>query len=120
MSRDTVACVVGIPTRPRRSTSSSWVAIWCLAIRERIASCRLRFDMRQRLSDACGGRTTEDVPRYQRSLQCQMVNDVCAKQGGEPLQLREAERFQAPMGGDRLGDHPAHEVMRVAKGHPLP
>src|SRR5438552_3870977 len=109
MSRDTVACVVGIPTRPRRSTSSSWVAIWCLAIRERIASCRLRFDIRERLPDACGRRSTYHVARSQRALQRQMVDDVRAEQRGKPLQLREAERFQAPVGGDCLGDHPADQ-----------
>src|SRR2546429_393490 len=91
MSRDTVACVVGIPTRPRRSTSSSWVAIWCLAIKERMASCRLRFDMRECLLDTRGRRAAEHVPRSQGALQSQKVDDVRAEERGKPLQLREGE-----------------------------
>src|SRR5438105_6163010 len=113
MSRDTVACVVGMPTRPRRSTSSSWVAIWCLAIKERIASCRLRFDMGERLLDPCRRRAAENVVRSKRALERQVVDDVRVEQRRKSLQLRKAEGFQSPMGCDRLGDHPAHQVMRV-------
>src|SRR5438132_12905575 len=119
MSRDTVAWVVGMPTRPRRSTSSSWVAIWCLAIKERIASCRLRFDMRECLLDPRRRCAAQHIARFQRALQGQVVDDVGAEQWREPLQLGEAEGLQAAMGGDRLGDHPAHEMVRVAKRHAL-
>src|ERR1700737_2347438 len=120
MSRDTVAWVVWMPTRPRRSTSSSWVAIWCLAIRERIASCRLRFDMREGLLHACRRRAPENIARFQCAFQRQVVDGVRAEERRKLLQLRQGVVLQTAMRGDRVRHHRAHEVMRVAKWHAFP
>src|SRR4030081_3647786 len=98
MSRDTVACVVWMPTRARRSTSSSCVAIWCLAIKERIASCRLRFDMSERLLDPDRGGAAENVARFQRALERQVVDGVGAEERRKSLELGKAEGFQPAMG----------------------
>src|SRR2546423_9423807 len=108
-----------MPTRPSLSTSSSWVAIWCLPIKERIASCRLPLDMRERLFDPCRRRPTEDVAGGERTLERQMVRDVGAEERRKLLELREAEGLQASMGDNRPGHHPPHQVMRIAKGHAL-
>src|ERR1700686_1426580 len=120
MSRDTVAWVVWMPTRPRRSTSSSWVAIWCLAIKERIASCRLRFDMRERVLDAGRRRAAENIAGLEGAFQRQVVDRVRTEERRKLLQVGKGEVLQTAMRGDRVRHHRADEVMRVAKWYAFP
>src|SRR6266550_8455122 len=97
-----------MPTRARRSTSSSWVAIWCLPINERIASCRLPLDMRQGLPDPSWRCPPENVAGRQRALERQMVGDVGTKERRKLLKLGETEGFEASMARDGHGHHPPH------------
>src|ERR1700686_203497 len=119
MSRDTVAWVVWMPTRPRRATSSSWVAIWCLAIKERIASCRLRFNTGKRLLDLRRRRPAKDVARFQRALQRQVAEHVAAEERRKLLQLVEGEILESFVGSDSLRDHLTDHAVGVAKRHAL-
>src|SRR5438105_14044004 len=99
-----------MPTRCNRSTSSSWVATWCLAMIERIASWRLRFDIRQLLPYPGRRCAAEHVAGSQGALQREVVDDVGAEERRKLPQLVQAEGFQASMGGDRRGHHAADEV----------
>jgi len=46
-----------------------------------------------------------------------MIDDVGAEEPRKLLELGEAERLQATAGGDGVGNHPANQMMRVAKRH---
>src|SRR5438270_7616823 len=119
MSRETVACVVAIPARCSRSTSSSCVDTGCLAMIARIASCRLRFDMRQRLANSRGCGATEHVARFEGAVECQMLGHVPAEEGRKLIELVDRIRFEASIGSSRRGDYLTNHAVGVPKRHAL-